>query len=231
MKIKKMKIKETIQICLVCLWAILNTLTLAGQGLSVKHDLLDLFENSKLEIFNRQLSPLSEGDKRGIRFSKSVNDGVAWVKGLEFSNGIIELDIRGKDVFQQSFVGVAFHGVDNETLDAIYFRPFNFQSTDPVRKIHAVQYISHPDFSWPVLREKYNGKYEKAVTPAPDGNEWFHAMIVVKYPRVTVYVNGNSEASLSIEKLNDRKTGKIGLWVGNNSDGDFANLQISADSR
>jgi len=42
-------------------------------------------------------------------------------------------------------VGIAFHGSDNKTLDAIYFRPFNFQSTDPVRKIHAVQYVSHPD--------------------------------------------------------------------------------------
>jgi hypothetical protein len=31
---------------------------------------------------------------------------------------------------------------------------------------------------------------------------------------------------LVIDKLNDRKTGKIGLWVGNTSDGDFANLQI-----
>lgn len=229
--IKKMKTKETIQICLVCLLAILNALTLQGQGLSAKPDLLDLFENNKLETFNRQLSTLSEDGKRGIRFSKSANDGIAWVKGLEFSNGTIELDIRGKDVFQQSFVGVAFHGVDNETLDAIYFRPFNFQSTDPVRKVHAVQYISQPDFSWPVLREKYNGKYEKAVNPAPDGNEWFHAMIVVQYPGVTVYVNGNSEPSLSIDKLNDRKTGKIGLWVGNNSDGDFANLQINPNPR
>lgn len=226
-----MKVKVTIQICLASLFAILNTITLTGQGLSVKHDLLDLFENNKLETFNRQLSPLSEGDKRGIRFSKSANDGIAWLKEFEFSNGTIELDIRGKDVFQQSFVGVAFHGVDNETLDAIYFRPFNFQSTDPVRKIHAVQYISQPDFSWTVLREKYSGKYEKAVTPAPDGNEWFHAMIVVRYPRVTVYVNGNSEPSLSIDKLNDRKTGKIGLWVGNNSGGDFANLQISPNPR
>jgi hypothetical protein len=44
---------------------------------------------------------------------------------------------------------------------------------------------------------------------------------------VKVYVNGNPEPCLSIDKLNDRKTGKIGLWVGNGSDGDFANLQIT----
>ena len=179
----------TVKICLVTIIGILSTLNLIGQDRSIRFDLLDLFENNKLESFNRQLSPLSENEKRGISFSKSANDGIAWLIGFEFSNGTIELDIRGKDAFQQSFVGIAFHGVDNNTLDAVYFRPFNFQSTDPVRKIHAVQYISHPDFSWPVLREKYNGKYEKPVTPAPKGNEWFHARIVIQYPKVTVYVN------------------------------------------
>ena len=75
-------------------------------------------------------------------------------------------------------------------------------------------------------REKQNGKYEKAVIAAPNGNDWFHAKIVVQYPGVTVYVNGNPKPSLSIDKLNGRKNGKLGLWVGNGSDGDFANLQI-----
>ena len=210
----------------VTVLGLLSILTATGQGQSVKYDLINLFKNGKIEPFNRQLSQFSENDKKGIRFSKNAGDGIAWLKGVEFSNGTIELDIRGKDVFQESFVGVAFHGVNDETLDAIYFRPFNFQSTDPVRKIHAVQYVSHPDYTWSVLREKYNGKYEKAVTPAPNGNDWFHAKIVVQYPKVTVYVNGNSEPSLVIDKLNDRKVGKIGLWVGNTSEGDFANLQI-----
>lgn len=200
---------------------------MTGQDNSIKYDLFSQFENKNLEPFNRELSSFSEDSKRGIRFSKSANDGIAWLKGVEFSNGTIELDIRGKDLFQQSFVGVAFHAMDNETLDAIYFRPFNFQSTDPVRKIHAVQYISHPDNTWSVLREKQNGKYEKAVIPSPNGNEWFHVRIVIKNPGVSVYVNGNPESCLSIDKLNIRKTGKIGLWVGNNSDGDFANLQIT----
>lgn len=197
-----------------------------AQVSSVIYDLYSLFENNKLEVFNRKVVPFSEKDKKGIRFSKNENDGIAWLRHVIFSNGIIEIDIRGKDEFQQSFVGIAFHGIDNNTLDAIYFRPFNFQSTDSVHKIHAVQYISQPDFPWEVLREKFNGKYEKAIIPPPDGNEWFHAKIVIKYPQVTVYVNGNLEPSLNVEKLNNRTSGKIGLWVGNNSDGDFANLQI-----
>jgi hypothetical protein len=195
--------------------------------IAVKYDLFNMTENSKLEVFNRKVSPFTENDKKGIRFSKNENDGVAWLQGVEFSNGTIELDIRGKDVLQQSFVGIAFHGTDNKTYEAVYFRPFNFQSTDPVRKIHAVQYVASPDYTWQVLREKFSGKFEKAIIPSPNGNEWFHAKITIKFPIVSVFVNGNPEPCLTIEKLNTRTTGKIGIWVGNNSDGDFANLQIT----
>ena len=201
--------------------------TLSAQPGPVKYDLFTLFENNKLEIYNRKAVTFSENNKKGIRVSKNENDGIAWLKDVGFSNGTIELDIRGKDEFQQSFVGIAFHGVDNTTLDAIYFRPFNFQSTDPVRKFHAVQYVSQPDKPWQVLREQFPGIYEKGVILTTGGNEWFHAKIIIKYPVVTVYFNGNSEPSLTIEKLNKRTTGKIGIWVGNNSGGDFANLQIT----
>jgi len=215
------------RIYLTATLGLLTTFTAIGQGKTVKYDLLNLAESGKLEVFNRKISTFSENDMKGIRFSKNQNDGMSWLNEVDFSDGTIELDIKGKDVFQQSFVGIAFHGIDEKTFDAIYFRPFNFNSTEPIRKIHAVQYISHPDYTWQVLREKYNGKYEKAISPAPNGNEWFHVKIVVKNPLITVYVNGNTEPSLSVEKLNNQKTGKIGLWVGNGSDGDFANLQIT----
>lgn len=221
-----MKLINLGHLCLTIILGCITCISGVGQVNSVNYDLYSLSENNKLEIFNRKVSTFSEKDKKGIRFSKNENDGIAWLKHVIFSDGIIELDIRGKNEFQQSFVGIAFHGSDNNTLDAIYFRPFNFQSTDSVHKIHSVQYISQPDYPWEVLREKFNGKYEKAIIPPPNGNEWFHVKIIVKYPQITVFVNGNSEPSLNVEKLNNRTSGKIGLWVGNNSDGDFANLKI-----
>jgi hypothetical protein len=66
------------------------------------------------------------------------------------------------ETLQQSFVGVAFHGVDGTTYDAIYFRPFNFKTDDPVRRIHAVQYISHPDNPWQKLRDGQPGETRAA---------------------------------------------------------------------
>jgi len=199
----------------------------SGQNKPVKYDLNDLNKNGKLQVFNRTLTSITDKEQKSVRFSENEGDGVAWLDAVNFTNGIIELDIKGKDVLQKSFVGIAFHGKDEKTYDAIYFRPFNFKANDSVRRIHAVQYISHPDFTWDKLRETQNGKYEKAISSAPDPDEWFHVKIIVEYPHVSVYVNNSTEACLSIDKLNDRQNGKIGLWAGNNSGGDFANLVIT----
>lgn len=206
---------------------LIGSLSARGQKKPVAYDLYKLAENHQLKISNRDVSSFSEDGKRGIQFSAKEGDGVAFLDGVIVADGTIELDIKGRDLLQKSFVGVAFHGEDEETLDAIYFRPFNFQSSDPIRKIHSVQYVSHPAYTWNKLRDEHNGKYEKAITPSPKGTDWFHVKIVLKYPLVTVYVNHNPEPSLTIEQLSKRKTGKIGLWVGNNSDGHFSNLQIT----
>lgn len=203
--------------------ALIISVGASAQGHLKKYDLVNLNKHGKLQVVNRTLTSFM--DK--VQFSEASGDGVAWLDGVNFANGSIEIDIRGKDVLQQSFVGVAFHGVDEKTLDAIYFRPFNFRATDSVRLIHAVQYVSHPDFPWNVLRETQNSKYEKAIPSAPDPNEWFHVKIVVDYPHITVYVNNSASPCLTVDKLNDRQSGKLGLWVGNTSGGEFANLVIS----
>src|SRR5204863_149675 len=116
---------------------------------------------------NRSISSFSDGNRKGVRLDERPGDGVAYLRGVEFSNGTIECDIRGKDVQGQSFVGIAFHGVDSTTYEAIYFRPFNFKTPDPARHSHAVQYISHPTYTWQKLRAERPGAFEQPVSPAP----------------------------------------------------------------
>jgi hypothetical protein len=169
---------------------------------------------------------VNEGAKKGARLNESPGDGVAFLPGVELADGTIELDVKGKDVLQQSFVGVAFHGVDGTTYDAIYFRPFNFKVGDPARRSHGVQYISHPAYPWDKLRAEQPDKYEHAVNPVPDPNGWFHVRVVVASPKVSVFVGDATEPSLVVNQLSNRKKGLVGLWVGNNSGGDFANLRI-----
>lgn len=179
-----------------------------------------------LQVFNRTASAFTDSAKKGVRLSENAGDGVAFLRGVEFANGTIEVDLRGKDIPQQSFVGIAFRGVDDSTFDAIYFRPFNFRTTDPARRIRAVQYVSHPTYTWNKLRAEHPGMYEKPANPAPDPNGWFHARIVVTGSQVSVYIDGATEPSLAVTTLSARTKGMVGLWVGNNSGGDFANLRI-----
>ena len=190
-------------------------------GQKQSFNLQELLKEKKLITFGSNVVPITDGGKKGISMT-----GIAWLKGTSFSTGTIEVDLRGKDVLQQSFIGIVFHGVDTSEFDVVYFRPFNFRSQDPVRKIHAVQYATHPDFPWHKLREEKNGIYEKGIDPPPSPTEWFHARIVVGDTQIKVYVNNASTPSLTVDKLNTRKSGLIGL-SNEGLSGDFANLTIS----
>lgn len=177
----------------------------------------------KWTAFNREVK-FTNG---GIYLDSKEGDGVLWLNSHTLGNCTVELDLKGKDVRGQSFVGIAFNGKDDQTFDGVYFRPFNFKS--PERKVHSVQYISMPENDWSVLRRAFPGKYENEVSPVPEPDEWFHAKIVVAYPKVSVYVNGSDRPSLVIQQISDQREGRFGLWVGNGSDGWFRDVTILAD--
>jgi hypothetical protein len=199
---------------------------IAGQAKTIDPDLGALADKKSLKLFNRAASRLVDGARKGVRLSEAPGEGGAFLPGIDFASGTLEFEVRGKDVAQQSFVGVAFHGVDASAYDAIYFRPFNFRARDPVSRSHAVQYHSLPVYTWEKLRADQPGKYEQAVNPVPDPNAWFRARVVIANRKASVFVGDGTDPCLMVNLLNDRKTGLVGLWVGNNSGGDFANLSI-----
>jgi hypothetical protein len=179
------------------------------------------------EPVRRSISSYSSDGKSGIQVDARQESGVVWIKGKEFSSGTIEFDVMGENKPGSSFVGIAFHGKDNETYDCVYFRPFNFVAEKQINRDHMVQYISLPEYDWELLRNTRTGEFEKEIKNAPDPTKWLHAKVQVKDGVVKVFVNEEKEPSLVVKKLNDRTTGKIGFWAGFNSTGRFANLKIS----
>ncbi len=191
-------------------------------------DLTAVGKDPRWKIAGRTASIADVKGKRALKISEGPGMGVVWLDGYDFANGVIEIDILGRSQpIQGSFVGVSFRVVDAKTHDAVYFRPFNFRATDPARHNHAVQYVSHPQWPWQKLRSERPEQYEKAVVPEPDGDEWFHARIVVERPKVTVFVHGASKPCLVVDELSDRAHGSLGLWVGEGSGGHFANLRVT----
>ena len=176
---------------------------------------------------NRTQTVVQENGRPIVRLDARPGDGFAIVQGPTFSEGTIELMVRGEDVAQQSFVGVAWNIQNDSTYEAVYLRPFNFRTPDTARAKRAVQYVSQPTWPWPRLRAETPGKYEKPVLPIPDPNGWVPLRLVVTPTQVSVYANGGAEPDLVVQRLGNAKAGPVGLWVGNNSRGDFAELKVT----
>ncbi|GGA83854.1 hypothetical protein GCM10008015_25830 [Flavobacterium palustre] len=181
---------------------------------------------NRLFVLNRLVHPFVETKYKGLEINEKSGEGIVWLQDQNFSNGIIEIDMKGQDIFQKSFLGIAFHGQNDSIYEAVYFRPFNFHAQDSVRRIHAVQYIAHADFTWEKLRKERNAEFEKKIPNAPNPNEWFHARIEISATEVTVFVEKNLNPVLRVKRLSAFSDGKIGLFVGDNSGGKFANLKI-----
>lgn len=201
----------------------------AAQPEIIAPDLAGVPSERGWKLVNRSASVIDKGGAKAVRLEASAGTGFARLENVSFGDGVIEFDARGRNVVQRSFLGVAFHGADATTYDAIYFRPFNFRSDDPARRSHAVQYISLPTHAWQTLREQSPGKFENAITPPPAPDGWFHVRVVVVWPMVSVWVNDAETPSLIVDQLSDRKRGWVALWV-DVSDGDFANLKIIPNS-
>lgn len=214
---KKMNIiKTTIFLPVICISHIL----FAQQSTYIP-DLSIIKDTAKWGNFDRDVRFDSV-----VTFNAKSSEGPVWLKDYSFANGRIEVDLKGKNLQGQSFVGIAFHLMDANTFDAIYFRPFNF--FNPERNTHSIQYISLPGHPWQQLRKDFPGKYESNIFNPPNPDDWFHVSIEINYPKVTVFVNKETTPSLVVEQLSANKTGSVGPWVGYMSEGKFKNLKITA---
>jgi hypothetical protein len=194
-------------------------------GVEMRIDLAAQLAAGRLRPINREVAPLPER-AGAVRVSERVGPGVVWIEGVDFTQGTIEMDVRGRDVLQQSFLGIAFHGASDSAYDVVYLRPFNFRATDPVRHQHAVQYAVLPDYDWPRLRKEFPEEFENPVDATVDPTGWVPLRVVVRSGTVRIHVGSAQALTLEVRKLGTLNGGMIGLWVGNTSNGDFANLRV-----
>lgn len=174
---------------------------------------------------NRHSTVVDSAGRKFVRLDEGPSMGLVWAP-LELTDGEIELDVRGRDVLQKSFLGVAFRIESDTAFDAVYLRPFNFRAADSTRHAHAIQYISQPAYPWERLRSERSGQFEKPVRPEPDPNTWVHLKVVVRGNDVTAFVNGSASPALHVQALSGRTKGGVGLWVGDPSPGDFMNVVV-----
>lgn len=160
------------------------------------------------------------------------------VDGLEFSNGIIEAEVAGtpaEGTFPgaRGFVGLAFRvqagrdATGPQTYDAFYLRPTNGRAEDQERRNHAVQYISHPAWTWSRMRLETPSRYEAYVDLEPD--TWTTIRIEVRGSQARLFVHGAAQPALIVNdvKSGPSASGAVALWIGPGTVAHFRNLVVT----
>ncbi|MBV9987658.1 MAG: hypothetical protein JO301_08260 [Chitinophagaceae bacterium] len=157
------------------------------------------------------------------------------INGIEFKNGTIEVRVLSRLTDPSSttfrgFIGVAFRiNNDNSKFEAIYIRPTNGRAEDQLRRNHATQYFSYPDYPFSRLRTESPGMYESYADMAL--GEWIQIKIVVHDSQAKLFLNDNSQPCLIVNdlKLGAAASGSVGLWVDFGTEGFFTDLKISPE--
>ena len=166
------------------------------------------------------------------RGSDQETHTVALLKSSNITDGTIEVDVAGAvapgaDAGARGFVGIVFRSEpDASKFEYFYIRPTNGRADDQLRRNHATQYASHPDYPWERLRKENPGVYESYTDMEP--GVWTKLRIVVKGTRAELYVNGATQPCLIVNDLKLGKAhGQIGLWIGPGTEAYFSNLKIT----
>jgi hypothetical protein len=161
-------------------------------------------------------------------------DTFAYVPGLDFHDGAIEVDVAGSPLPSalsgaRGFIGVAFR-IDAEDrrfpCEGFYIRPTNGRADDQVRRNHSTQYFSYPGYDFDRLRREAPGRYESYADVVP--GEWTHLRIEVSGATARFYVGAAVQPVLIVRDLKrgPDARGTVGLFVDNGTDGHFRNLSI-----
>jgi len=196
---------------------------------------IELTNSKGLLLVNVSISEEVYKEKKSIKVTAIKGNEAALVKisDLNFTNGIIEVDLAGQrqedsHPLNRGFVGIAFRiADDNSKFEQFYLRAANGRAEDQVQRNHTAQYSSYPDHNVEVLRKESPEKYEAYVDMVP--GEWTKVIIEVEGDKARLYVHGSSQPTLIVNdlKLGADARGAIGLWVGGGTDAYFANLKVT----
>jgi hypothetical protein len=198
---------------------------------------LDSVNGLKLE--NVKGEPSTYRGRRAIRLTEApappgtkpaFDDAMAVLSESDFGDGTIEVDVAGAPrqgavEAARGFIGIAFHVQDGSHYEYFYLRPANGRADDQLRRNHATQYASAPDYPWQRLRKESPGLYESYVDLEP--GVWTRIKIVVSGTEARLFVHESDQPVLVVHDLKLGKTrGKIALWIGLDTEGYFSNLVV-----
>ena len=147
--------------------------------------------------------------------------GIASLKDVEFTDGVIEFDLAVNG--ERSFPGVTFRMQGDEDYERIYIRPHL-----PGIYQNVVQYEGtfRGLDSWQLYYGP--GKTSGAVFPI---NEWFHVKVEVKETQARLFINDmNRPVMLITDLVHGISKGTLGLWGPADGSAYFSNFSCRIDN-
>ena len=201
---------------------------------------LALDKATQVEARNVTLREVEYGGGPALEVRRSVAgaapdiDTFAFVPGLDFHNGIIELEVAGSPLPDappgaRGFVGVVFRIQTNDGsfgCEGIYLRPTNGRADDQVRRNHATQYFSYPGYDFARLRREAPAQYESYVDLV--AGDWTAMRVEVSGATAKLFVGAAPQPVLIVNDLKRGADGhgSVGLYVDNGTDGHFRHLRV-----
>ena len=208
-------------------------------GFNMPSNVLNGFSDLMIEVFGE-----AGHGSPGLEVRRSVSgaapdiDTFAFVPGLDFHNGTIEVEVAGSPLPDapagaRGFVGVVFRV---ETTDGsfgcegIYLRPTNGRADDQVRRNHSTQYFAYPGHDFSRLRREAPARYKSYVDLVP--GEWTAMRIEVEDATAKLFVGTAQQPVLIVKDLKRGADahGSVGLYVDNGTDGHFRKLRVRRSS-
>jgi DNA-binding beta-propeller fold protein YncE len=168
-----------------------------------------------------------ESDKWILRGSKVVThldqkslQGSAFLKGVEFQNGVIEVDIAFEG--SRAFGGIVFRMKMSGDYEQFYIRPHKSRFPDALQYTPVTKGLS----SW----QLYSGDGFTAVAEIPY-NQWIHVKLEVSGTQARVYLDNAEKPALIVHDLkHGLSKGTIGLIAPNTGLIHFANFRYREDN-
>jgi hypothetical protein len=225
----------------VIAWSVVGALTSGAQSSKTRLQtagrpiVLDLADTTGLHLVGVNARPVTYDGRRAVQLtdpSDARNGGVALFDGIRLRDGFLDLYVAGTvaagaDTSARGFVGVVFRSSsDGRRFENVYLRATNGRANDQVRRNHATQYESIPDYPWWKLRKETPGRYESYVDL--EAGKWTEMRIVVHGSQAEVFVNRAAQPSLIVNDLKlGAGTGMLGLWIGSGTVAYFSHAVIT----
>ena len=155
-------------------------------------------------LVNRAASSVEYRNQHAVRLDSRPGAGLAWVEGLRFSVGKIDLNIAAV----KQDVGIAFHVRNEREFEAICFHVGNEAQHEGESQPVVVRYLS----TGPDRDANHEARFD---LPYSQSGEWFKVRITISKEVVAVFISGGNIPTLSVYASGGGGVyGSVGLWIG-----------------